>query len=92
MGLDALGVGQQERLDAAAVDVVSLEQLRHRPTRHDRQVAAEQHAVEAGQHAVDAVLMLADEVVHGALLAMCAAGELVPAHGGQHSAIRCRKS
>ena len=53
MGLDALGVGQQERLDAAAVDLVSLEQLRHRPARHDRQVAAEQHSVEAGQHAVN---------------------------------------
>jgi hypothetical protein len=51
VSLDALGVGQQERLHAGAVDLVRLELLRHRPARHDRQVAAEQHAVEARQHA-----------------------------------------
>jgi hypothetical protein len=67
MRLDALGVGQQERLDAATLDVVRLEQLRHRSARHDRQVAAEQHAVEAGQDAVDAVFDLVDESLHTSL-------------------------
>jgi hypothetical protein len=67
MRLDALGVGQQERLDAGTVDLVRLQQLRHRPPRHDWQIAAEQHAVEARQHAVDAVLVLVDERLHASL-------------------------
>lgn len=67
MRLHAFGVGQQERLDAGTVDLVRLEQLRHRPARHDRQIATEQHAVKAGQHAVNAVLVLVDERLHASL-------------------------
>jgi len=82
MRLDTFGVGQQERLDATAVDVVRLEQLRHRPARHDRQVATEQHAVEAGQHSVNAVLVLIDELLHGDLPPCTPTGRLLPAHHG----------
>jgi hypothetical protein len=78
MGFDALGVGQQERFDAGAVHLVSLDQLRHRPARHDRQVAAEQHSVEAGQHAVNTVLVLADRLVHVVLPAVKDGGKTTP--------------
>jgi len=36
----ALGVLQQKRFEAAAIGLMGFEELRHRPTGHDRQVAA----------------------------------------------------
>ena len=65
--LHALGVLQQERLEAAALYIQSIEELRHRPARHDGQVAAKQHAVEAGKHTVNASFVLADELLHEVL-------------------------
>lgn len=59
-----VGQGHRLCLDAATVDLVGPEQLRDRSARHDRQVAAEQHAVEAGQHAVNAILVHADKLLH----------------------------
>ena len=40
MRFHALGILQQKRLDAAAIGLVGFEELRHRPTGHDREVAA----------------------------------------------------
>jgi hypothetical protein len=65
--LDALGVVQQERLEAGALHIHTVEELRHRPAGHDRKVAAKQHAVKTGKHTVDASFVLADELLHDAL-------------------------
>jgi hypothetical protein len=67
--LHPCGILEQERLEAAAMHFATFQELRHRPAGHDGQVAAKQHAVEAGQHTVNAVLVLVDERLHASLRA-----------------------
>ncbi len=64
--LDALGLGEQERLERAAVDLLELEELRHRVAAHEGNVAAKQHPIETRQHAADRVPVLGDKGIHGA--------------------------
>ena len=53
-GFSAFGVFQQERFEAAEINLQTIEECGHGPTRHDREVASKQHAVETGKHAVTA--------------------------------------
>jgi hypothetical protein len=62
--LEARSLREQERLQAPPVHALGLEEFGHRTAAHDRQIAAEQHSIEAGQRSLDHVAVLADELVH----------------------------
>src|SRR5262249_6734697 len=62
--LEPIGLGQDEPLHVAVVNLARLQEARHRGATEERQVAAEQDPVEAGQDAVELVGMRGDELVH----------------------------
>jgi four helix bundle protein len=48
--------------------VQTVEKLRHRPTGHDRKIAAEQHPIKTAQRPVNAILIFVDEALHRSIL------------------------
>src|SRR5438093_12985266 len=51
--LHALGMLNQKRFQFSKSNSRTIEELRHLPTAHDRQITAKQHPLETGQHAMD---------------------------------------
>ena len=68
MLLHAGRVLQKKRFQFPVADIGVVEELRHLPAAHDRQIAAEQHPVEAGQHAVNPIRVFRNEFPHGSIL------------------------
>ncbi len=64
--LEPLRLREQKWLEGAATDAFDLEELRHREAAHERNVAAEQNAIEARQRPPDLIGVLGDEGIHGA--------------------------
>jgi len=68
MLLHAGCVLQKKRFQLPVADIGVVEELRHLPAAHDRQIAAEQHPIEAGQHAVNPIRVFGNEFPHGSIL------------------------
>jgi len=68
MLLHAGRVLQKKRFQFPVADIGVVEELRHLPAAHDRQIAAEQHPIEAGQHAVNPIRVFGNEFPHGSIL------------------------
>ena len=68
MVLHAFRVFQQEWLQGAEILIQTVEELSHRPTRHDGEIAAKYHAVETREYAVNPIFIFADEFLHGSIL------------------------
>src|SRR5213594_4648835 len=65
MSLYALGVLNKKRLRFPKSNPGIIEELRHLPTAHDRQIPAKQHAIETRKHTVNPILVFFDEFFQG---------------------------
>jgi hypothetical protein len=62
--LHTLGVVKKERLQFPKSDSGTVEELRHLPTAHDRQIPTKQHPIETRKHTMNPVLVLLREFLH----------------------------
>ena len=61
---DIDGVLKEKPLQFSESNLGAVEELRHLPAAHDRQIATKQHPIEAGQHTMNPFLMLGNEFLH----------------------------
>ena len=61
---DPFGVLKEKPFQFSESNLGAVEELRHLPATHDRQIATKQHPIEAGQHTVNTFLMLGNEFLH----------------------------
>jgi len=63
--LDPFGLLKKEGLESQTLNPLAPEELRHREAAHQRQVPAEQNAIEATERSTDLGGVLGDEGFHG---------------------------
>ena len=61
---DPLGMLKEKPFQFTESNLGAVEELRHLPATHDRQIATKQHPIEAGQHTMNPFLMLGNEFLH----------------------------
>jgi len=61
---DPLGMLKEKPFQFTESNLGAVEELRHLPAAHDRQIATKQHPIEAGQHTMNPFLMLGNEFLH----------------------------
>ncbi len=67
MGLETLGLLDQEAREVPAMDLFGFEEGGHGVAAEERQVATEDQAVKAGEGPLDGVRVLGDELVHSGI-------------------------
>jgi hypothetical protein len=66
-----LRLPDQKSLKRSKTDVPAVEELRHLPTTHDRQISAKQPPIKTRKHAMYPVFISLDEFLHGSDPPIC---------------------